>query len=58
MGLPLTTEHYKVEQQPFRIIRRRPKFPKGKAEIKLEKRRTHQKRYYYTQKLLKQFKLI
>jgi hypothetical protein len=53
MGYPLTTEYYIREERPYRIVRKRPKFPKGKANIKAEKRRTHQKRYYLRKRMKK-----
>ncbi len=56
MGYPLTTQYYKLvwlkgEKFPPTVVRLKPKFPKGKAEKKAWKRRTHLKGYYLMQRL-------
>ncbi len=50
MGYPLTNEYYRWLRKPPQIVQLKPKFPKGKAEKKQEKRRTHEKGYYLNER--------
>lgn len=52
MAYYLRMHNYTVDD--VGVIRcKRPKFPKGKANIKAEKRRTHEKYHYLVERLCK-----